>query len=327
MGSAVLIDNDILKKNLKLDTTNLKKEETLYNLFIIGNEYNFSTLDLIKLRRKFNQLTFIKSEDVETARIIEQLNHESKTVILFNTFSISNNLLTVLRDKEINHFEIQNFIEKYLLKCYIYKNETLIKNIKNYSLMNHAFKIFIDYVAIITLGVLASPFMLYSIYRIKKESPGPVLFRQNRIGLNGKEFECIKFRSMNLDAEKNGAQFATANDNRIFKWGKVMRSTRIDELPQLWNILKGDMHLIGPRPERKIWINQFEKKIPHYHERHNVKPGVTGWAQVLYPYGENAEDAKQKLMYDLYYIKHWSLWLEIKTIWKTIMVVLMRKGV
>jgi lipopolysaccharide/colanic/teichoic acid biosynthesis glycosyltransferase len=106
---------------------------------------------------------------------------------------------------------------------------------------------------------------------------------------------------MRLDAEKDGAQFATENDPRIFPWGETMRKTRIDELPQMLNVLKGEMHFIGPRPERKYWTDQFEKEIPYYSERHLVAPGITGWAQVMYPYGASTEDAKQKLMYDLYY--------------------------
>jgi lipopolysaccharide/colanic/teichoic acid biosynthesis glycosyltransferase len=105
-----------------------------------------------------------------------------------------------------------------------------------------------------------------------------------------------------------------------------MRKMRIDEIPQFKNILRGEMSLVGPRPERKLWVDQFEKEIPYYNARHLVKPGITGWAQVMYPYGANVEDARQKLMYDLYYIKHWSLWLELKTIWKTVMVVLGKRG-
>jgi lipopolysaccharide/colanic/teichoic acid biosynthesis glycosyltransferase len=132
---------------------------------------------------------------------------------------------------------------------------------------------------------------------------------------------------MSLDAEKHGAQFASANDTRVFPFGEFMRKTRIDELPQMLNVLKGEMHFVGPRPERKFWIEQFEKDIPYYNERHLVAPGITGWAQVMYPYGANVEDAKQKLMYDLYYIKHWSLWLEIKVLIKTVQVVLGKKGV
>ena len=106
-----------------------------------------------------------------------------------------------------------------------------------------------------------------------------------------------------------------------------MRKTRIDEVPQILNVLKGEMHFIGPRPERKYWIEQFEKEIPYYNERHLIRPGITGWAQVMYPYGANAQDAKQKLMYDLYYIKYWNAWLELKVVGKTILIVLGKKGV
>jgi len=169
--------------------------------------------------------------------------------------------------------------------------------------------------------------MLYSAYRIKKESPnGPIIFSQKRVGLKGEEFVCYKFRSMVPDAEKGKPQFASEDDPRIFKWGAFMRKTRIDELPQLWNVLKGEMHMIGPRPERKYWVEQFKENIPSYDQRHLIAPGITGWAQVNYPYGANEEDARQKLMYDLYYIKNWSLWLEIKTIFKTIQVMVGGKG-
>jgi len=163
--------------------------------------------------------------------------------------------------------------------------------------------------------------------KIDEQSPGSLYFLQNRVGLGNKEFECIKFRSMVVDAEKDGAKFASKNDERVFEFGEFMRKTRIDEIPQCINVLRGQMHLIGPRPERRYWINFFEKEIPYYNERHIVRPGITGWAQVNYPYGANALDAKQKLMYDLYYIKHWSLWLEIKIIAKTIAIIFEKKGV
>ena len=133
---------------------------------------------------------------------------------------------------------------------------------------------------------------------------------------------------MRLDAEKDGAAFSSEDDPRIFPWGNKMRRLRIDEIPQVFNILKGEMSLIGPRPERKYWIEKdFEKNIPYYSQRHIVKPGITGWSQVMYPYGNGIEDARQKLMYDLYYIKHWSIVLEMKVIWKTVMVVLNKQGV
>jgi lipopolysaccharide/colanic/teichoic acid biosynthesis glycosyltransferase len=180
---------------------------------------------------------------------------------------------------------------------------------------------------VFSLLFLVWPILIYARFRIRKESPGTSMFKQLRVGYKNKEFKCIKFRSMRLDAEANGAQFASENDPRVFAWGEFMRKTRIDELPQLLNVLKGEMHFIGPRPERLYWIEQFEKEIPYYNERHLVRPGITGWAQVMYPYGANAQDAKQKLMYDLYYIKYWNIWLEIKVIWKTILVVIGKKGI
>jgi len=120
--------------------------------------------------------------------------------------------------------------------------------------------------------------------------------------------------------------YTKKEDSRIFPFGKFMRKSRIDELPQLWNVLKGDMHLFGPRTEWCILVENYEKEIPYYHERHLVRPGISGWAQVMYPYGANTEDSRQKLMYDLYYISHWSVWLEIETIIRTIGVVMGRKG-
>ena len=150
------------------------------------------------------------------------------------------------------------------------------------------------------------------------------MFKQDRVGINKKIFKCIKYRSMHLNSYHD--KYTRENDSRIFPWGEIMRKTRIDELPQMLNVLKGDMHLIGPRAEWKILVEEYEKEIPYYNERHLVRPGITGWAQVNYPYGSCIEDTKQKLMYDLYYIKHYSIWLDIKIVWKTIMVVLGKKG-
>jgi lipopolysaccharide/colanic/teichoic acid biosynthesis glycosyltransferase len=184
----------------------------------------------------------------------------------------------------------------------------------------------IDYFGVFVLFLLTWPFLLLSIIKIKQQSPGAILFRQDRVGMNNEIFKCTKFRSMRLDAEKDGAQFASVNDPRVFSYGEIMRKTRIDELPQMWNILRGEMHLIGPRPERQVWTDQFEEMIPYYNERHLIRPGITGWAQVMYPYGANADDARQKLMYDLYYIKHWNIFLELKIVWLTAMTVIGRKG-
>ncbi len=183
----------------------------------------------------------------------------------------------------------------------------------------------VDYTVSLMLFVCSSPILLYTIYRIKKESKGPILFKQQRIGLGGKPFTCYKFRSMHVNSHFN--PYTAENDIRIFPYGLLMRKMRIDELPQLINILKGEMHLVGPRAEWDILVREYEKTIPNYQERYLVRPGITGLAQVLYPYGQNITDARHKLTYDKLYIANWSLWLELKVIYQTVMVVLKRKGV
>lgn len=178
----------------------------------------------------------------------------------------------------------------------------------------------------LTLLIIASPIMLLTALLIKIESKGPIIYKQDRVGLHEKEFTVYKFRSMRQDAEKNGAVWASVGDPRVTRIGKFIRKTRIDELPQLWNVLKGDMSFIGPRPERMAFVKELKKIIPYYGLRHTVKPGLTGWAQVCYPYGANEDDARRKLEYDLYYIKNMSLLLDINIILKTAGVVLFPKG-
>jgi exopolysaccharide biosynthesis polyprenyl glycosylphosphotransferase len=158
------------------------------------------------------------------------------------------------------------------------------------------------------------------------ESPGPILYIQNRTGKAGEIFKIYKLRSMRIDSELNGAVWAQENDPRITKIGRFIRLTRIDELPQLWNILKGDMSFIGPRPERPEFSHSLAQQIPFYDLRHSIRPGLTGWAQVRYPYGASVEDAKEKLQYDLYYIKNYSLLLDLEILVKTVQVVLFGKG-
>ncbi len=307
-------------------------------MIVLGEHHTFSGMEIESLQKQFESIDFISYKDTDTTTVIKDIeshiDSKSKSIIVLNTKAqVPNKLLTYLTKLEqegIQYYSTESFLEKYLYKCYIssdQRNISFLERIKPYSWVEGIQKFIIDYAISIPLLILAFPFMIYAAYRIKKESPGPIFFKQKRVGRNGKEFSCIKFRSMRLDAEKDGVKFAIKNDERIFKWGETMRKTRIDELPQLWNVLKREMYLIGPRPERKYWIDQFEKEIPYYNERHIICPGITGWAQVMYPYGANSEDAKQKLMYDLYYIKHWNLFLEFKTIFRTAAVVFSREGV
>lgn len=177
------------------------------------------------------------------------------------------------------------------------------------------------------LLLLAAPIMLVAALLIKLDSRGPVFYRQERVGLNGSSFQVTKFRSMRVDAEKDGKpRWASVQDDRVTKVGNFMRRTRIDELPQLWNVLKGEMSMVGPRPERPFFVEQLTQQIPYFAVRQSVKPGLTGWAQVRYQYGATVEDSIEKLQYDLYYVKNHTLFLDIVILFETVAVVLTGKG-
>ena len=224
-----------------------------------------------------------------------------------------------------NNIPLQNSAYTYSVKTL--KMININKNcnkINKYNKLQYFQKRIVDFSIGFFLAILTLPVMLYSLYRIKKESPGSIFFKQSRIGLNGKAFTCYKFRSMHSHNKIN--PYTQKNDCRVFPYGQLMRRMRIDELPQLLNVLKGEMHLIGPRPEWDILVNDYEKIIPNYHDRHVVAPGITGFAQVMYHYGENAEDAKNKLTYDLEYINKWSMFFELKVMWKTVQIVLGKHG-
>lgn len=184
-----------------------------------------------------------------------------------------------------------------------------------------------DIICASVLIVLTLPIMLVTALLILLEDGFPILYRQERVGLNGRLFDVVKFRSMQKDAEKDGQpRWAAASDDRVTKIGRVIRKLRIDELPQLFSVLKGTMSMVGPRPERPYFVDRLTQEIQFYAVRHSVKPGVTGWAQVRYQYGASVEDAAEKLQYDLYYVKNHSLLLDVVVMFETIGVVLMRKG-
>lgn len=177
------------------------------------------------------------------------------------------------------------------------------------------------------LLIIASPVMIVTAFLILLEDGSPIFYRQERVGLKGRLFHVVKFRSMKKDAEKDGKpRWATSNDQRVTKVGKIIRKLRIDELPQLFSVLWGEMSLVGPRPERPYFVDQLTKEIPFYAARHSVKPGVTGWAQVSYHYGASVDDSVQKLQYDLYYVKNHTLFLDLIVLFETVGVVLTGKG-
>lgn len=175
-------------------------------------------------------------------------------------------------------------------------------------------------------GLLSLPIAVLTAILIKLDSPGPVFYRQERVGKNGRAFTLMKFRSMRVDAEKDGPRWAQSADNRATRVGRFIRKTRIDEIPQFWNILRGDMNFVGPRPERPHFVKQLAQEISFYEQRHLIAPGLTGWAQIKYPYGASIEDAREKLQYELFYIKNQSLVLDGMILFETIKTILFGRG-
>ncbi len=174
--------------------------------------------------------------------------------------------------------------------------------------------------------LLFAPFLPIVMLLVKTSSPGPIFFRQTRVGLGGRPFQVVKFRTMRTDAEVSGAKWATKNDPRVTKLGMFMRKVRLDEVPQLWNVLKGDMGFVGPRPERPEFVPWLVEQIPYFELRHMIRPGLTGWAQVRYGYGATLAETREKLEYDLYYIKHMSLGLDLLIMFETVKTILRRRG-
>ena len=273
---------------------------------------------------KYNKMEdIIREKEINTLVIVKNIKGESFKKYLKRLFDLKINGLEILSYEEFNEsiqkkIDINKIDEEWLLESNgfdILSNESQ-KNTKRALDLTIAF-----FLLVITL-----PLWVIAAIIIKLESPGPVIFKQVRIGENMKKFKVYKFRSMRMHDEKEYSKYAGENDSRITPFGKFMRKTRIDELPQLWNIVKGTMSFVGPRPEWDILGEEYEKSIPYYNLRHLIKPGITGWAQVMYPYGECLEDTRRKLEYDLYYLKHQNLILDVLIIMKTAKVVIFGRG-
>lgn len=307
-------------------------------VFVGENDY---TEDLLESVKKDSQYVFVMSlnnTDMKALgkEILELYNTKKFDVLVDFTDKL-------LRDPKITEKLLQYKLEglqyyNYLEFYETYENKLPISHLSpKWFLENTGFEIYhnnfnlkakrlLDLLFALLIGIFAAPVIVLAAIIVKLESKGPVFFIQERIGEGNKKFNIVKFRSMTTDAEKDGPQWASKNDNRVTKFGKIMRATRIDELPQLWNVLRGEMSFVGPRPEREFFIQQLEKEIPYYNLRHTVKPGLTGWAQVMYPYGASVEDAYRKLQYDLYYIKHHSIPFDVKVLLKTVTIVIFGKG-
>ncbi|RRD40743.1 exopolysaccharide biosynthesis polyprenyl glycosylphosphotransferase [Leptotrichia sp. OH3620_COT-345] len=276
------------------------------------------------LQGKYDEMEkIIQDKEIDTLVIVKNIKNDDFKIYLKRLFDLKINGLKVLSYEEFNEsiqkkIDINQIDEEWLLESNgfdILNNESQ-KNVKRG----------LDLIIAFILIILLSPVALITAFIIKLESPGPVIFKQTRIGENGKKFKIYKFRSMKLHDGTKYPKYTLDNDNRVTKFGSFMRKTRIDELPQLYCIIKGTMSFVGPRPEWDLLVEEYKKKIPYYNLRHMIKPGITGWAQVMYPYGESTEDAKRKLEYDLYYLKHQDLIMDVLTIMKTAKTVIFGKG-
>jgi sugar transferase (PEP-CTERM system associated) len=227
--------------------------------------------------------------------------------------------MSSLYEEVTGKIPVTHISDVWFIDTVMYGTKKGIYNMKVKRLLDIGF----SFVALLCWGL---PLLLLTCVAIKLDSKGPVFYRQKRTGARGTVFELVKFRSMTVDAEQNGAVWASKKDPRVTRVGRIIRKLRIDEVPQVWNVLKGDISFIGPRPERPEFVETLEKKIPYYGLRHSVKPGITGWAQVNYPYGASEEDALEKLQYDLFYIKNLSAFLDFHILLKTVRVVLSQKG-
>jgi sugar transferase (PEP-CTERM system associated) len=225
--------------------------------------------------------------------------------------------LTTVYEQYTGKIAVENLRPSWLIFSEGFKKSTLFRVAKRT----------ID-VVIASLALIAmAPVMLVIALLVKWTSPGPVFYHQRRVGLQGRLFNVHKFRSMRLDAEaQTGAVWASPNDTRVTRIGRFLRRTRFDELPQLWNILKGQMSLVGPRPERPEFVSDLTETIPYYGFRHSVRPGLTGWAQVRYTYGASVEHALEKLQYDLYYVKHGTIAFDTLILLSTIKTVVLSRG-
>lgn len=293
---------------LKLFNSHQLDNQGEYFKYIPPSQIN-NFQDILDLIEQYQSNIIIVDEDLMRTYEIDFLRLKTNGYQIFCEWQL------------LQEIEQRVYVDKIQVKWFLYSEGFDI--LHNDS--QQKFKRIFDILMSITLASFTLPIMIFFYFILLFTIKAPI-YKQTRVGLQGQEFDIIKFRSMSLDAESNGARWAEKNDSRITKIGRFMRKTRIDELPQLWNVFKGDMSFIGPRPERRFFIESLEKEIPFYSIRHSVKPGITGWAQVKYPYGASIQDAKNKLEYDLYYIKNQNIMFDIIIFFKTVKTVLSKSG-
>ena len=316
-----------------------EKHRTNYSWLFLGTKENFEKLSFyFNSRPDLGLISPVLIDDENNPNILENLKINTEKylsgVIIDENVKGNHNLLSFLMAKRLQGLRVFDLLDYYeqflaLIPVFVIKDGWFAMS-RGFALIHNAFglrfKRIFDLVVSSTMIILTSPLMLIASVIIKVQDFGPVIFKQKRLGENNEEFTLYKFRSMTINAEKDGAKWAQKNDSRVTPFGNFIRMTRIDELPQLFNVLKGEMSFIGPRPERKVFTDMLEVDIPYFNLRHLVKPGITGWAQVNYPYGASKEDAIEKLQYDLYYIKNYSFFLDLVIMIKTVRVILLGRG-
>lgn len=303
------------------------------NVLIIGQNSEVKELErILKEKDLYNVVCTIPKEEIDKIKKILKTNIIKKIIITEQL--LDGELIKIILFEKLSGVQIYSYLDFYEKL----EEKVPIKSISEkwilfgsgYEILHKNFNIRIkrvfDIFLAIVIGLITLPIMIVSAFVVKIESKGPIFFKQDRIGLGNEAFIVYKFRSMRLHDENEHSKYAQDNDNRITKFGNFMRKTRIDELPQLWNVLRGDMSFVGPRCEWDKLCEEYEKEIPFYNIRHSVKPGLTGWAQVKYPYGMGVEDALEKLTYDIYYIKHQNLIFDLIVIFRTVKIVIFGRG-
>lgn len=316
------------------------KKNPIKIVFLGCNELSHSLGELIKESDHFN-IVCVASNDSEALDgyaedhpcytitsakgFIDHLKANKPDIaISLYRHSMPKTIQTIIRDLPFSGIDVLNkgaFIELFFKEVSLnfrnlhwHTGDFFIPDRGTIAMLKRIVDIFVASIA----SLILLPLVPLLVFLIKLDSPGPAIFKQTRVGLMGKHFTLYKLRTMRLDAEKDGAQWATQNDPRVTRLGAILRKSRLDEVPQLWNVLKGDMSLVGPRPERPEFVDQLKEIIPLYEWRHLMPPGLTGWAQIRYKYADNFDDSKRKLQFDLYYIKNFSLRLDIEILLNTI---------
>ncbi len=293
------------------------------------NDFSFDMIGYVGDKDTDNALSYLGTEN----KLKEAVQDKSPDILIVALKERRGKLpLKLLVDLKLNGLIIQDATKFYesLTGRLIVEEMT-----PSYIIFNEGFsarpfkkriKRLLDIVLALLGLIISLPILIITAMAIKLESRGPVIYKQQRVGEKKKVFTIYKLRSMKNSAEKGKPTWAKENDSRVTKVGKFIRKTRLDEIPQMWNVLKGDMSFVGPRPERPYFVDKLTDQIPYYTQRHVVKPGITGWAQIRYPYGASVEDALEKLKYDLYYIKNFSILFDLAILFETTKVVLLKTG-